>query len=326
MMNKELFNALATITEEEKRFLEGANEINRNIYMESSHNVVNSKKLLDQNKLISVRVHSRFVHFPEHTHDYIEVIYMCSGQTTHIINGQKVVLKEGELLFLSQNARQEIYPAGEKDIAVNFITLPQFFDNTLTMLNDDETPLKKFIIDCLKNQNSSTPYLLFEVSDILPIQNLVENLIWTLFNGIPNKRKINQTTMGLLFLQLLNYTDRLSYVNEKEELILQTLRYVEEHYNDGSLQILSEILHYDFAWLSREIKRKTGKTYTEHVQRKRISQACYLLKNTSLGVDEIAEQVGYDNISYFHRLFKKDLGITPNHYRKNAKKSEGRRL
>lgn len=316
-MNKELLNALAELSEEEKGFLAGKNEINRNIYMESSHNVVNSKKLLAQDKLITVRVHSRFVHFPEHTHDYIEVVYMCAGETTHIINGQKVVLRAGELLFLSQNARQEIYPAGEGDIAVNFITLPQFFDNTIAMLDDEETPLKKFIVDCLRNQNSDTPYLLFEVSDILPIQNLVENLIWTLFNGVQNKRKINQTTMGLLFLQLLNYTDRLSYTNKQEEMVLWTLKYVEEHYNDGSLGELANLLHYDFAWLSREIKRKTGKTYTELVQEKRLSQACYFLKNTNLSVDDIAIQVGYDNVSYFHRLFKKDFGMTPHRYRKS---------
>lgn len=316
-MNKELLNALAELSEEEKGFLAGKNEINRNIYMESSHNVVNSKKLLAQDKLITVRVHSRFVHFPEHTHDYIEVVYMCAGETTHIINGQKVVLRAGELLFLSQNARQEIYPAGEGDIAVNFITLPQFFDNTIAMLDDEETPLKKFIVDCLRNQNSDTPYLLFEVSDILPIQNLVENLIWTLFNGVQNKRKINQTTMGLLFLQLLNYTDRLSYTNKQEEMVLWTLKYVEEHYNDGSLGELANLLHYDFAWLSREIKRKMGKTYTELVQEKRLSQACYFLKNTNLSVDDIAIQVGYDNVSYFHRLFKKDFGMTPHRYRKS---------
>ena len=315
-MNKDLLSALAKFSDEERDFLAGKNEIDRNIYMASSHNVVNSKKLLASDKLISVRVHSRFVHFPEHTHDYIEVVYMCSGETTHVINGRKVVLRAGELLFLSQNARQEIYPAGEGDIAVNFITLPQFFDNTLSMIDDDESPLKSFIVDCLKNRDSDTPYLHFEVSDVLPIQNLVENLIWTLFNGVPNKRRINQTTMGLLFLQLLNYTDRISYDNNQENLALRTLKYVEEHYNDGSLAALADELHYDFAWLSREIKRKTGKTYTELVQEKRLAQACYFLKNTDMSVDDISSRVGYENVSYFHRLFKKTYGVTPHRYRK----------
>ena len=320
-MNKELLNSLAKLTDEERDFLAGKNEINRDIYMESSHNVINSKKLLAHDKLITVRVHSRFVHFPEHTHDYIEVVYMCSGETTHIINGHKVVLKTGELLFLSQNAIQEIYPAGEDDIAVNFITLPHFFDNTISMLDNDESPLKKFIVDCLRNRDSDTPYLHFEVSDVLPIQNLVENLIWTLFNGVPNKRRINQTTMGLLFLQLLNYTDRLLYSDKQEELVLRTLKYVEEHYNDGSLGELAEMLHYDFAWLSREIKRKIGKTYTELVQEKRLSQACYFLRNTDMSIDDISVRIGYDNVSYFHRIFKKTLGATPHRYRKMQTKA-----
>ena len=315
-MNEELLRAISVISKEERSFLDGENTINRKLYMLNDQNVINGKKLLEQNKLIMVRPHPRFVHFPEHTHNYVEVVYMCSGQTTHIINGREVVLKAGELLFLSQKAKQEIYPAGEKDVAINFITLPQFFDDTLDMIATEKTPLKSFIVDCLKNPNSSTPYLLFEVSDVLPIQNLVENLIWTLVNGVPNKRRINQTTMGLLFLQLLNHTDRLSYANEEEELVLQTLRYVEEHYNDGSLGELADMLHHDFAWLSREIRRKTGKTYTEHVQSKRLSHACYLLKNTNLSVDDISSQVGYDNVSYFHRLFKKHFGVTPYVYKK----------
>lgn len=51
---------------------------------------------------------------------------MCQGTTTHIVNGNQVVLEQGDLLFLNQNAVQEILPAGEYDIAVNFIVLPEF--------------------------------------------------------------------------------------------------------------------------------------------------------------------------------------------------------
>ena len=83
--------------------------------------VIDSKKLLQKGKLIQVRPHTRFVHFPKHTHNYIEVIYMCQGRTTHIINGTEVILEAGDLLFLNQNAVQEILPAGRDDIAVNFI-------------------------------------------------------------------------------------------------------------------------------------------------------------------------------------------------------------
>ena len=89
--------------------------------MEKSDNVVTNSKILKDGKLIAVRPHTRFVHFPEHSHDYVEIVYMCSGSTTHIVNGDTVNLKKGELLFLCQSAKQEILPASENDIAVNFI-------------------------------------------------------------------------------------------------------------------------------------------------------------------------------------------------------------
>ncbi len=314
-MNREILDKLIPLTEEEKKLISGRKEINRVLYMESGKNVINSKKLLEQGKLITIRPHTRFVHFPPHVHDYIEVVYMCCGTTRHIINGDTIDLKEGELLFLSRSATQEIMPAGEYDIAVNFIVMPQFFDRTLAMLTNEETPIKSFLTDCLKNTDSSTPYLYFKVSDVLPIRNLVENLVWSLIYKEPNKRQINQNTMGLLFLLLLNYTERLEYKNKDDELIINVLRYVEENYVNGSLTELAESLHYEFAWLSREIKSRTGKNYTQLVQERRLAQAEFLIKNSDIKISEIARQTGYDNISYFHRLFNKTYKMTPKKYR-----------
>lgn len=314
-MNREILDKLIPLTEEEKKLISGRKEINRVLYMESGKNVINSKKLLEQGKLITIRPHTRFVHFPPHVHDYIEVVYMCCGTTRHIINGDTIDLKEGELLFLSRNATQEIMPAGKYDIAVNFIVMPQFFDRTLAMLTNEETPIKSFLTDCLKNTDSSTPYLYFKVSDVLPIRNLVENLVWNLIYKEPNKRQINQNTMGLLFLLLLNYTERLEYKNKDDELIINVLRYVEENYVNGSLTELAESLHYEFAWLSREIKNRTGKNYTRLVQERRLAQTEFLIKNSDIKISEIARQTGYDNISYFHRLFNKTYKMTPKKYR-----------
>ena len=185
MVNPNILKELMTITDEEKAILGGINSIDRTLYMSGSKNIVNSRKLLDAGKLITVRKHTRFVDFPLHTHDYVEVVYMCKGSTLHIINGKKIQLSEGELLFLSQHAKQEIKKAGENDIAVNFIVLPEFFNSTLSIIGEEETPLKKFITDCLCKKGG-VGYLHFKVSEILPVQNLVENLIWTLINETKN--------------------------------------------------------------------------------------------------------------------------------------------
>lgn len=320
-MTDELLVELKKITPEEESILAGRAEIEKDIYMSEGHDTVEAKRLLDDGKLIQVRTHTRFVHFPRHTHNYIEVIYMCLGSTHHVIDGKDVFLQEGEVLLLNQKAVQEIYPAGMDDVAVNFIVLPEFFDCGLKMMGEEKNLLRDFVIDCLKGENGAAGYIHFKVADILPIQNLLENLIWSIWHRQPNKRSINQITMGLLFLQLMNYTDRMEtgFGNRQQGVMISVLGYVEEHYRDGELSKLARLLHYDLYWLSREIKKITGKNYTELVQEKRLNQAVYLLEHTTMSVMDIGMSVGYDNISYFHRIFQKRYGMTPRKYRVTKK-------
>ncbi len=322
-MTQELYEELRKITLEEERILNNNSDIEKEIYMtngkedEVGINVVDAGKLIDTGKLIQVRPHTRFVHFPKHTHNYIEMIYMCSGSTHHIINDNDVILKEGELLFLSQKAVQEIYPAKEDDIAVNLIILPEFFDYSLKMMGEEKNLLRDFVIDCLRGKDEACGYMHFKVADVLPIQNLLENLIWTIWNKQPNKRSINQATMGLLFLQLMNHMDRMETdsENQNQKLIIEVLGYIEEHYREGELSELAKMLNYDLYWLSKEIKRLTGRNYTDLLQEKRLTQAAYLLEHTGMSVMDIGLAVGYDNMSYFHRIFQKKYGMTPRTYR-----------
>ena len=313
-MDQRIIQYFSGITEEEKQFLSGDRQIDRTLYMDGSRDVISGDKLLEKGKQIAIRPHTRFVHFPEHTHDYVEMVYMCRGETTHIVNGTKISLKQGELLMLGQHAKQEIEPAGEKDIAVNFIVRPAFLQGILSFLGNEETPLRGFVLNCLSG-NTETGYLYFRVAEVLPVQNLIENLLWTMIHDHANRRGIYQMTLGLLMAELLEHTDSLRFSSPEEETIVQALRYIEEHYRDGSLTELSQLTHYDFSALSRLIKNRTGKTYTDLIQEKRISQAAWLLINTGKRVDEIARLAGYENISYFHRLFVSRFGVSPRQYR-----------
>ena len=124
--------------------------------------------------------------------------------------------------------------------------------------------------------------------------------------------------MGLLILNLINYTDRVAGEND-DKIVLSVLRYIENNYRDGSLTDLADRLHYDFTWLSREIKQRTGRTYTELLQDKRLAQAKFLLRNTGMKISDVANETGYDNISYFHRLFRGEYGMSPKKYRDSCK-------
>ncbi len=323
-MNINLLTKLSAITAEEQAILNGQQDIDRSFYFSSDKKVspdeddeVDSNRVLQDGKLIDIRPHVRFVHFPEHTHNYVEFIYMCQGQTTHIIDGQKIVLRQGDLLFMNQHARQEIEPAGRYDIAVNFMILPDFFDVAFQMLGSDPNPLRDFIIGCLTKENSNSNYLHFHVADILPIQNLMENMIWNMLYNENGQQQLNQTTMGLLFQTLSNHTDLLnvSAKSYDQELVFSILRYIEHEYRIASLTEFCKANNTDNYTISRLIKKSTGHNFKELLQNKRLTEAAHLLKTTNIPVADISEMVGYDNTSFFHRLFRRIYGCSPRDYR-----------
>ncbi len=201
-------------------------------------------------------------------------------------------------------------------MAVNLIILPEFFSLVLDLIGAEPSLIREFLVDCLRNTRHDVSFLHFKVADVLPIQNLMENLISSLLDGRYSQR-VNQTTMALLFLYLMNYLDQMEIGKDhmEEEMILKVFRYIEDHYRDGELSFLASGLHYDLYQLSRLIKTVTGSTYTELLQEKRLQEAAFLLDTTRLSVSDICMNVGYNNFSYFYRIFKEKYGMTPREYR-----------
>ena len=312
-MKSEILEALSHITDEEKAIVESGGTIEKSLYSSGDELIIDSEKMLKHGQLIDMRLHTRFVRFPAHKHNYVELVYMCSGETTHIINGIAVHLKTGELLFLNQHSTQEILPCGKNDIAINFMIHPKFFDIVFAMM-PEENYLKDFLVGTMIKDK--TGYIHFKVSDIVPIQNLVENLIWSLLNEMSNKYYINQTTMGLMFIHLIGHTDKLADSTKYENaLMFSILRYIDENYKYARLDMLAEQLGKPVPWLSRFIKHQSGKSFTDILQHKRINQAVFLLTTSKMSVENIVAETGYENASYFHKIFKKETGLSPLKFR-----------
>jgi len=69
-------------------------------------------------KQIVVTGGARFERYLEHTHDYVEMVYLHSGAVTHLVNGAEVSQRAGELLLFNQNVKHGRLPAREEDIMV----------------------------------------------------------------------------------------------------------------------------------------------------------------------------------------------------------------
>ena len=92
--------------------------------------VINSSKMMKENESFAIHQHKRFVSFEEHKHDYIELIYVYSGEIRQKINGNEVNIKAGEICILDLNAMHSIEAAGENDIAINILMTESFFNTS----------------------------------------------------------------------------------------------------------------------------------------------------------------------------------------------------
>ncbi len=317
-MNKELLSRLSKITDEERSILNGGT-LDMSVYSDNMPSLVDSQKLLESGKLFTIRPNTRFIAFPEHSHNYVEIIYMCSGSQRHIINGSaEVVLKTGEILLLNQHASHQTDAAGLNDIAINLIVLPQFFNTAIEMIGPDNK-ISQFLFSGLAGKGHEIGYMHFNVTESLPVQNLMENLIWSVVNKQPNRRNINQITMGLLFLQLLGLTDCLITGESDtvaDTIVMSAMTEIEQNYANASLNLVAKRCNVSAAYVSSTVKEATGKTFKEHLMEKRLTKAASLLKSTTLSVGEIIVMVGYENTSYFYRIFTEKYGMSPKSYRR----------
>lgn len=327
-MQRELLEKLREITEEEQRILDGEGQVDQDLYTSGKEFTVDSGKMLEEGKLIAVRTHTRFVYFPSHRHNYVEVLYVCEGELINVIDGKQVTIRKGELLFLNQFTRHEILPAGENDIAINFMILPEFFDVAYSMAGSNNV-LADFVVNVLRRDEERGEYLHFKVSEVLQIQNLLENMIYSLVTGKGEDNRINQTTMGLIFLYLLNSVQyvEMRVPNQYENMIsMSTLKYIEEKYRTATLTELCSQLHLPMHILSKMIKKTTGFNFKELLQRKRLSKAVELMCDTDLPISDIIAAVGYENNSYFHRVFKERYHMTPRSFRIENRKNNNIRI
>lgn len=95
-MRQELLEILEAVREEEREILEEGAGIRKDLYTEGEPFIVTARKMMgDDQKLIQIRTHTRFIAFPRHRHDFIEMMYVCKGSCTHIIDGQEITVQAG---------------------------------------------------------------------------------------------------------------------------------------------------------------------------------------------------------------------------------------
>lgn len=320
MLSKEVYEKLTAFTQREEELY--------NLLKNSNTDGVKQtiKKQVDGNfskgDYFHVEKHTRFLPVKEHSHGFIEVMYVFEGKITQKIKGKEIILNKGELMLLNQHISHEIGMTNENDIMINFIIKPEFFDYIISLI-EEENQLSKFLLSSIYSNAKKGEYLCFHVGEIKRIQDTLEEIIEEIYGDSHIKNLRIKFLMGLLVLDLINNIPRAEAYSEEsydEELLIKILKYIEDNYEEASLKELSLILNQPNYKLSKFLKEITGKTFQELLSVKKLEKAVELLKNTDYSIAEIIREVGYENVTYFYRLFSNKYNMSPKKFRENLKK------
>lgn len=261
----------------------------------------------------------------KHFHDEYEIYYLLEGERYYFIDQQSFYINKGTLVIIKKGQIHKTSFANstyhdrilielkEEPFASYFnmmgdVNFHDFFDNYAGIMQLDEKGQKHI------------EYLLTSIATEIQ-QKLMgyETAIMTKLSQILLyvMRKKNSTSL------ILSENTRSS----KHKKIDDIASYITSNYTSPmSLDSLSKDFYVSKCYLSRIFKEITSFTVNEYINMHRIKKAEDLLLNSDYTIQEISEMIGFTNISYFERLFKKFTETSPLKYRKlNRKKDQAPR-
>ncbi|MNG73972.1 HTH-type transcriptional activator RhaS [compost metagenome] len=245
--------------------------------------------------------------FPEHHHDFHEIVIVEQGAGTHVLNGRPQTLCSGCVCFI-RDCDRHLYEQTDNLHLTNVLYRgPNAFRflsglEQLLPAAQDDRPLPHWrISNKLLTQAQVIIQRLEQTPQAFNLEHLAEQ--------------------ELLFMQLLVLLRRgcaAAAIDDQEGRLRRLLDWLAEHYSDEiNWDELAERFSLSLRTLHRQMKKQTGNTPQRYLNRLRLLQARQMLRHDEARITDIAYQCGFGDSNHFSTLFKREFGYSPRTLRQN---------
>lgn len=330
-MKNELIQKLLIVTDEEQEII-NSGKVDINQYTKRKSKKISGATYFEDGNEVFLRRHPRFANFPEHGHDYTEIMIVIAGNITHKIEDDLITLSAGDVLILNKFARHSICSTDKNDLGLNILLSDKFL---LSFIQKTDVEILKGFFEENFVFAGEADYMFFKSASAIQTDNLIENLVCFTLSSGSTKNRAQSLTISLLLEQLPfncqkiilhRKTDFLrgKYKISKEERYKNFIeKYIEEEFVDGSLSACARKMGINEQYLSRLTKSIFGKTFKRLLIDKRMEESEKLLLSDTLTVQETAAAIGYENVYGFNTAFKNKYGDYPSVWRDKQKKAVG---
>lgn len=310
MIHKQLIDDLLDLNEYERQgqnfFLRYGKNMDYTHIMPSSitygNELLQSKDFFSEGKELEIEKTLRYIDIPEHSHEFVEFVYILKGTCTQYVSHHTYSHDTGDFIVIPPGVSHTI------QVPENSVCLTMKMQkNTFVSLHVPNTAM-------------------FALPILFPCKEdpLVLHTILTIYLQQERAQAYSEEIIMHLFSALITYLIQTYYDNMyplnmgniSNYKTLQIVNFVFENYRNITLRGLATEFHYNESYLSALIRKYTGKTFSQNLREFRMVRAEEILRTTpKIKLADVCEKIGYNDTVKFIRDFKAKYGTTPAKYR-----------
>lgn len=245
--------------------------------------------------------------------DVSTILYVVKGTVT-IKSGEKVIaMKSGNVLLLTEGSKYEISKQGKDTVLTKLKFKPGFryrkYFNDFSYQGKDEVRVIKQIVDSLNNEH----VLWLKNSQLTRASQVMQHIIGGYLNNDLFAKALIRAELTVMLIISIRTQRMATPTNlDKTKFEKKSLdNYIDMHFADVSLTQAAKYFGFNPNYFSNMVKAKTGKSFVDHVDERRMQEARVLLAQPDVSLKEIIGRVGYSSKSFFYKKFNQYYHMTP---------------
>lgn len=304
--------------------------LNAGIILHNSHTyltkgIVEEEALFPVGKDVYCIKHLPYMNDDEHTHTYFEITYIYSGKCTMLFGDENIEMVEGDLCIVPPGS-PHAQPLKSGCFAIGLMVRRSTFDALFGDLLIKDDVESQFFRTSLYDSSRINFLRLHTDIHNNQLRWYLQTLVGECYRTDPHSNTCAISLVKLFLAEAFRmYGGTATFYQEairnRKVDCGVILQYIQNNYRSVTLRELSEVFHYNEAYLSRLLQDYAHQSFTEIVRSLRLKRAEDYLLNSDLKVHEINRLVGYDSVDHFSRTFKAVYGYSPVTYRKKYRES-----
>ena len=230
---------------------------------------------------------------PEDIINFYDITFVTEGKMLYKINGEYIWVNKNDTIII---------PPGSTRIRYKSDSFVKYASFNFTLLDDSFLPQDLILRDSVTNN-------IYKLLSIFPVEYRHPSI---------RAEKYVQPTLysldkliNVLNLILLELKDAIKYESSNRH-VLNIIQYIESHvYEPITLDLISKKFQLSKEYVSYLFKKETGKNISSYIIESKMNHAIQMMSDSNMSLNEICENLGFNNYSYFSRCFKKSFNYSP---------------